>query len=94
MPAAYGSLPARKKDFDAWLAAKKVAFPQVKNWQLLSDGMAYPDSPSAEAFMPNYNEAWTATGAAYSKWLSTGGLDIAAEADALMKQLQTIFDKK
>jgi multiple sugar transport system substrate-binding protein len=94
MPAAYGALPARKKDFDAWLAAKKVAFPQVKNWQLLSDGMSYPDSPSAEAWMPNYNEAWTATDAAYSKWINTGGLDIVAEADALLKQLQTIFDKK
>jgi len=94
MPAAYGSLPARTKDFDAWLAAKKVTFPQVKNWQLLSDGMAYPDSPSAEAFMPNFNEAWTATGAAYTKWLSTSGLNMDDEAAALKQQLQTIFDKK
>ncbi|MGC1375186.1 MAG: hypothetical protein WA821_03130 [Anaerolineales bacterium] len=94
MPAAYGALPARKKDFDAWLAAKKVAFPWVKNWQLVSDGLSYPDSPSAEAWMPNYNEAWTAVGAAYSKWISTGGLDITAEATALQQQLQTIFDKK
>jgi multiple sugar transport system substrate-binding protein len=94
MPAAYGALPARAKDFDAWLAAKKVAFPQVKNWDVISAGLSYPDSPSAEAYMPNYNEAWTATGAAYSKWLNTGGLDITAEATTLQTQLQTIFDKK
>jgi multiple sugar transport system substrate-binding protein len=87
-------LPARKKDFDAWLAAKKTLYPWVKNWDVVSAGLAYPDSPSAEAYMPNYNEAWAATDAAYSKWLNTGGLDITAEADALMKQLQTIFDKK
>ncbi|MGC1374882.1 MAG: serine/threonine-protein kinase [Anaerolineales bacterium] len=93
MPAAYGALPARRKDFDAWLSAKKVAFPWVRNWQLISDGLSYPDSPSAEAWMPNYNEAWTAVGAAYSKWLNTGGLDIYAEANALQRQLQAIFDK-
>jgi len=91
---AYGALPARKKDFDAWLTAKKTLYPWVKNWDVVSAGLAYPDSPSAEAYMPNYNEAWAATDAAYSKWLNTSGLDIVAEADALQKQLQTIFDKK
>jgi multiple sugar transport system substrate-binding protein len=91
---AYGALPARQKDFPAWLTAKKTLYPWVKNWDVLSAGLAYPDSPSAEAYMPNYNEAWAATDAAYSKWLNTGGLDIVAEATALQKQLQTIFDKK
>jgi len=94
MPAAYGAVPARAADQAPWLAAKKVAFPWVKNWDVITAGLAYPDSPSAEAYMPNYNEAWTATGAAYSKWLSTGGLDINAEADQLQKDLQAIFDKK
>lgn len=91
---AYGALPARTSDFKSWLDAKKGQFPQVKNWDVISAGLAYPDAPSAETWLPNYNEAWTATGAAYSKWLSTAGLDIVAEADALQKQLQTIFDKK
>jgi multiple sugar transport system substrate-binding protein len=90
---AYGAMPARKKDFDAWLAAKKAQFPFVKNWQLFSDGLSYPDSPSAEAYMPNYNEAWAATDAAYSKWINTAGLDMDAEAKALQDQLQAIFDK-
>lgn len=94
MPAAYGALPARVQDFDAWLVAKKEAFPQVKNWDLFKAGLSYPDSPSAEAWMPNYNEAWKATGDAYSKWLTTPGLDIVKEAEALKAQLQTIFDKK
>jgi multiple sugar transport system substrate-binding protein len=94
MPAAYGALPARAADQAPWLAAKKETFPWVKNWDLFPAGLSYPDSPSAEAYMPNYNEAWTATGAAYSKWLNTSGLDINAEADALLKDLQAIFDKK
>jgi len=94
LPAAYGALPARAADQAPWLAAKKVAFPWVKNWDLFPAGLSYPDSPSAEAYMPNYNEAWTANGAAYSKWLNTSGLDINAEADALQKDLRTIFDKK
>ncbi|MGC1374881.1 MAG: protein kinase [Anaerolineales bacterium] len=94
MPAAYGAVPARRKDFDAWLATRKINFPWVKNWDLVSAGLSYPDVPSAEAYMPNYNEAWTATGAAYARWLNTPGLDMNAEAEALRQQLQTIFDKR
>jgi multiple sugar transport system substrate-binding protein len=94
MPAAYGAIPARDKDQGPWLDAKKKAFPWVKNWQLFSDGLAYPDSPSAEAYMPNYNEAWNADAALYTKFLSTAGLDIKAEAAQYVKDLQAIFDKK
>jgi multiple sugar transport system substrate-binding protein len=94
MPAAYPALPARKPDFPAWRAGTKNVFPWVRYWELFSDGISYPDSPSAAAYMPNYKDAWTATGAAYSKWINTGGLDIGAEADRLRQQLQTIFDRQ
>jgi len=93
-PAAYGALPARGKDFQAWLDAKKTAFPWVKNWQLISDGLSYPDSPSAESYMPNYNEAWTRGQTFYSLMANTGGLDLAKEEATFLTDLQTIFDKK
>jgi len=93
MPAAYGALPARAKDQAPWLAAKKEAFPWVKNWDVITAGLAYPDTPSAEAYMPNYNEAWTRAGAFYSLMLNTGGLDLAKEEATFLADLQAIFDK-
>jgi multiple sugar transport system substrate-binding protein len=94
MPAAYGAVPARAKDFAPWLAAKKVAFPFVKNWQLIADGLSYPDSPNAEAYMPNYNEAWTRGQTFYSLLANTPGLDLAKEEATFLSDLQAIFDKK
>jgi multiple sugar transport system substrate-binding protein len=94
MPPAYGALPARAKDFDAWLANKKTQFPQVKNWDLIKEGLKYPDSPSAEAYMPNYNEAWARTGTFYNLMLNTAGLDLDKEVATLKTDLQAIFDKK
>jgi multiple sugar transport system substrate-binding protein len=93
MPAAYGALPARAKDQGPWLDAKKEAFPWVKNWDVITAGLAYPDSPSAEAYMPNYNEAWARTGTFYSLMLNTGGLDLDKEVATLLTDLQAIFDK-
>lgn len=94
MPAAYGALPARAKDQAPWLAAKKVAFPWVKNWDVITAGLAYPDAPNAEAFMPNYNEAWARGGTFYSLLANTGGLDMAKEEATFLTDLQAIFDKK
>jgi multiple sugar transport system substrate-binding protein len=94
MPAAYGALPARAKDQQPWLDAKKVTFPWVKNWDVVTAGLSYPDSPSAEAYMPNYNEAWARTGTFYSLMANTGGLDLAKEEQTLLTDLQAIFDKK
>jgi len=90
---AYGAVPARAKDQGPWLDAKKKQFPWVENWDIVTAGLSYPDSPSAESYMPNYNESWSITGAAYTKWLNTGGLDIKAEAEALKNDLQASFDK-
>ena len=59
--------------------AKKAQFPSVKNWQTLLDGLNYPDIPSAEAYMPNYNEAW-ARGTTFANLvMNTSGLDIDKE---------------
>jgi multiple sugar transport system substrate-binding protein len=94
MPAAYGAVPARAKDFAPWLAAKQVAFPFVKNWQLISDGLNYPDSPNAEAYMPNYAEAWARGQTFYNLLANTPGLDLTKEITTFESDLQAIFDKK
>jgi multiple sugar transport system substrate-binding protein len=93
-PAAYGAVPARAADQGPWLDAKKVAFPQVTNWTTLTDGLAYPDSPSAESYMPNYNEAWARGTTFYSLMANTAGLDLEKEFATFLTDLQAIFDKK
>ena len=93
MAPAYGALPARTADLQTWLDAKKVQFPWVKNWQTLLDGLNYPDVPSAEAYMPNYNEAW-ARGTTFANLImNTGGLDIDKEIQTFVSDLTAIFAK-
>lgn len=90
-PAPYGALPARTADQDAWLAAKKVAFPQVQNWDTLLAGLNYPDSPSAEAYMPNFIQAFDRTRTFYALLL-TSPIDLAKEEATFLSDMQTIFD--
>jgi multiple sugar transport system substrate-binding protein len=94
MPAAYGAVPARAKDQAPWLDAKKTQFPWVKNWDVVTAGLSYPDSPSAEAYMPNYNESWARAGTLYSLMINTAGLDLDKEIATFLTDLQAIFDKK
>jgi multiple sugar transport system substrate-binding protein len=94
MKPAYGALPARAKDQAPWLDQKKKDFPWVKNWDVITAGLSYPDSPSAESYMPNYNESWDIAGKFYNKMLNTSGLDMDAEIAAFLKDLQASFDKQ
>ena len=93
MPSAYGAVPARTADGPTWLEAKKAQFPWVKNWQTILDGLGYPDVPSSEAYMPNFNEAWQRGLTFYSLMQSTGGLDIQKEIDTYVSDMQAIFNK-
>ncbi|HEX2696926.1 MAG TPA: hypothetical protein VHM28_04410 [Anaerolineales bacterium] len=90
-PAPYGALPARTSDQAAWLAAKKATFPQVQNWDVIFAGLAYPDSPSAEAWMPNFIKAFDRTRTFYALIL-TSPIDLAKEEATFVSDMQTIFD--
>jgi multiple sugar transport system substrate-binding protein len=90
-PAPYGALPARTADQDAWLAAKKTAFPQVQNWDTLMAGLNYPDAPSAEAYMPNFIQAFDRTRTFYALIL-TSPIDLAKEEATFLSDMQTIFN--
>ena len=90
---AYGAVPARTADLQTWLTAKQAQFPSVKNWQTLLDGLNYPDTPSAEAYMPNYNEAW-ARGTTFANLvMNTSGLDMDKEIATFVSDLTAIFAK-
>jgi len=93
MPAAYGAIPALTSSQEAWRTQKAVAFPWVKNLDTVIAGLSYPDSPSAEGFMPNYNEAWE-RGNTFSNLLrNTKGLDLDKEIATYLSDLTTIFNK-
>jgi multiple sugar transport system substrate-binding protein len=93
-PPAYGAVPARTADGSVWLDAKKVQFPWVKNWQTLLDGLNYPDTPSAESWLPgNFNEAWNRGSTFYTLMLNTEGLDLDKEIQTYLNDLNVIFAK-
>jgi multiple sugar transport system substrate-binding protein len=92
-PSAYGAVPARTADGPTWLEVKKAQFPWVQNWQTILDGLNYPDNPSAESYMPNYNQAEDRSRTFYTLMQNTGGLDIQQEIDKYVSELQAIFDK-
>jgi len=92
-PAPYGALPAITSDFAPWLAAKKVTFPNVQNWQLISDGLGYPDVPSAESYTPSFAEGW-ARGKTFYSLLISQPIDLAKEEATFLSDMQAIFDKQ
>ena len=56
---AYGAVPALPQLQPAHIAALTNRFPFVDNWGVLLAGLSYPDVPSADAFVPNYDETWS-----------------------------------
>jgi len=90
---AYGAIPSQSALRGPWLAAQKAAWPFVKNWDVLIDGLNYGDVPSAEAFMPNMNESWARVQTFGDLLSNTKGVDLAAEIATLETDLTTIFNK-
>ncbi len=93
MPAAYGAIPALTSAQEDWRAQKAVAFPWVKNLNTVIAGLDYPDIPSAEGYMPNYNEAWTRGNTFASLLRNTKGLNLNKEIATYLADLNVIFSK-
>lgn len=92
--AIYGSMPARKADQAAFFATLDAKYPQKVDWQVVRDMMQFPDIPSNEANMPNYQKAYGRMGQLQTLMYSTEGLDMDAELAKLQTDLQAIFDEK
>jgi multiple sugar transport system substrate-binding protein len=94
-PSAYGAFPARKSAQAAWLTAKQAQFPGVQNWQTFIDGLSYPDVPSAEAYMPNFNKSFADTRTFYSLILNgqnNGPFDLNAAVTSFLATMQSDFN--
>lgn len=91
----YGGMPARPEKQDAFFEAlgESEGFPDVVDWQVAKDSLAFADNPNFEAAMPKYNETLTILGTYLSKWTTTPGLDLDAEVEALRAEIQAEWDK-
>jgi multiple sugar transport system substrate-binding protein len=92
--ARYGALPAVKSKQAAFFKALDERFaPNKIDWQVALDMLGYPDVPSHEADMPNFLKSDAAIKAFQEKLITTEGLDIPQEAEALRTELQGLFDE-
>lgn len=90
----WGALPARPSQQDAFFAAQSERFaPLTIDWDVAKEMLQYPDVPSHEAYMPNFDRADPANKDLGSKLWTTPGLDVGAEIDAHVATLQAIFDQ-
>jgi multiple sugar transport system substrate-binding protein len=90
----WGALPAIESQRDAFFAALDEAWAPLEiDWNVSIQMLDFPDNPSHEAFMPNFDEADSANKDLGSRMWNNGDLDLAAEIDAHVELLQGIFDE-
>ncbi|MCI0712122.1 MAG: extracellular solute-binding protein [Chloroflexi bacterium] len=96
----YGGMPARLSlqdgYFDRLVATQGETYPDVnwadKNWQIVVDGLSYPDNPNHEEAMPSFLEA-TDRYVEYTQEVDNNAdADIDAALDTLQADLQAIFE--
>jgi len=89
----WGAMPAVASQREAFFAGLDTRFAPLEiDWNVSSEMLQYPDNPSHEAFMPNFQEADSANKDLGSKIWTTPGLDLKAAIDAHVQALQAIFD--
>lgn len=89
----YGGMPAREADRATFFEGLDEKYPQGVNWDVAMESLNYPDSPSHEAWMPNFNKAEDRLQNFTTFLASTPDLDVAAELETLVADLQVIFDE-
>jgi multiple sugar transport system substrate-binding protein len=94
----YGAMPAIPEKQDAFFEAKSEDYPFVtqESWDIFAAGLSYPDTPSAEQYQPNWNEAW-ARGSTFSDLLQNTppeDLDFDAEYQKFIDDLTAIYNKE
>jgi multiple sugar transport system substrate-binding protein len=90
----WGALPAIESQRDAFFASLDETFAPLEiDWNVSTQMLEYPDNPSHEAYMPNFDKADSANKDLGSRLWNTPGLDIDAELDEHVELLQGIFDE-
>lgn len=87
------ALPAIEGQRAANLEVRSEQYPFVTSWQPLLDGIAYPDIPPVDGYMPNFVDAWLRLDTFGDLMTSTEGLDLEVEIASLESDLTAIFQK-
>ncbi len=92
---AYGAMPAIASKTEAFFEKKAVDYPFVtaESWDVFVQGLAYPDTPSAEQYMPNWTEAFARIQTFGDLMNNTPDLDFDAEFQRLQDDLTAIYNK-
>jgi multiple sugar transport system substrate-binding protein len=90
----WGALPAIESQREAFFASLDERFAPLEiDWNVSTQMLEYPDNPSHEAYMPNFDEADSANKDLGSRLWNTPDLDLEAEIDAHVELLQGLFDE-
>ena len=91
----YGAMPAIAEKTDAFFEQKSNDYPFVtpESWDVFVQGLAYPDTPSAEQYIPNSIEAYARLSTFFDLMNNTPDLDLDAEIESLESDLEAIYNK-
>jgi len=92
---AYGAMPAIAEKTQAFFDVKSADYPFVtpESWEVFVQGPAYPDSPSAESYTPNWVEGFARIETFKGLLANTPDLDFDAEVQKLKDDMTVIFNK-
>jgi multiple sugar transport system substrate-binding protein len=89
----YGGLPGRIEDQNKRFDDLNEKYTQGVNWDIVIDSLNYPDNPSHEAWYPNFNKGEALLQNFVTLYGGTPGLDMDAELDQLVEDMQAVFDE-
>jgi multiple sugar transport system substrate-binding protein len=92
----YGAMPTVAEKVDAFFEVKSADYPFVsaESWDIFKAGLAFPDSPSAEQYQPNWNEAWARQQTFFDLIQNTSPeeIDFDEEWDKMVSDLEEIYN--
>jgi len=93
----YGAMPAIAEKTEAFFEQKSTDYPFVtqESWDVFIQGLAYPDTPSAEQYQPNWTEAFARQQTFMDLMNNTppDQFDFDAEFQKLVDDLNVIYNK-
>lgn len=91
----YGGMPARQSLQGAYFDTFAQQFPnQRMNWTVVTSGLSHPDIPNHEEGLPNFLAARDRYRLLDEAITHTPDLDLNAEVQRLLTDLQTIYDNR